>query len=71
MWFDNTTDQTRRIRGVQIQVFKIVNGYENIDRNIFFKLREGSRIRGDKAVTEQYRLDMRNYLFSQCEQTIK
>ena len=26
---------TRRLRGDQIEVFKIVNGYEDVDRNIF------------------------------------
>ena len=51
----------------QIEVFKIVNGYENVDRNMFFKLTEGSRTRGHKAalVKEQCRLDMRKYSFSQ------
>ena len=29
-----TTLETRRLRGDQIEVFKILNGYENIDRNI-------------------------------------
>ena len=44
-----------------------MNGYEDIDRNVFFKLREGCRTRGHKAalVKEQCRLDMRNYSFSQ------
>ena len=37
-----TTLQTRRISGNQIEVFKIVNGCENVDRNMFFKLNEGS-----------------------------
>ena len=48
-------------------MFKIVNGYEDIDRNMFFKLKEGSRIRGHKAalIKEQCRLDMRKYSFSQ------
>ena len=32
-----TTLETRRLRGDQIEVFKIVNGYENIDYNIFFR----------------------------------
>ena len=38
-----TTLETRRLGGDQIEVFKILNGYENIDRNIFFtvKKREG------------------------------
>ena len=30
-----TTLGTRWLRGDQIEVFKILNGYENIDRNIF------------------------------------
>ena len=62
-----TTLETRRLRGDQIEVFKIVNGYEDVDRNMFFKLKEGSRTRGHKAtlVNEQCRLDMRKYSFSQ------
>ena len=31
-----TTLETRRLRGDQIEVFKILNGYENFYRNIFF-----------------------------------
>ena len=47
-------------------MFKIVNGYEDDDRNMFFKLKEGSRTRGHKAaVKELCRLDMRKYSFSQ------
>ena len=30
-----TTLETRRLRGDRIEVFKILNGYENIDRNVF------------------------------------
>ena len=62
-----TTLETRRLRGDQIEVFKIVNGYEDVDRNMFFKLKEGSRTRGHKAalVKEQCRLDIRKYSFSQ------
>ena len=44
-----TTQETRRLRGDQVEVFKIVNGYEDVDRNMFFKLKEGSRTRGNKA----------------------
>ena len=40
-----TTLGTRSLRGDQTKLFKIVNGYED-DRNMFFKLKEGSRIRG-------------------------
>ena len=35
-----TTLETRRLRGDQIEV---VNGYKAVDRNMFFKLKEGSR----------------------------
>ena len=31
-----TTPETRRLRRNQIEVFKILNRYENIDRNNFF-----------------------------------
>ena len=50
-------------------MFKIVNGYEDVDRNMFFKLKEGSRTIGHKAalVKEQCRLRkyLRKYSFSQ------
>ena len=61
-----TTLETRRLRGDQIEVFKIVNGLE-VDRNMFYKVKEGSRTRGQQAalVKEQCRLDMRKYSFSQ------
>ena len=62
-----TTLETRRLRGDQIEVFKIVNGYEDVDRNMFFKLKEGSRTRGHKAalVKEQCRLDMRKRVINE------
>ena len=61
-----TTLETRRLRGDQIEVFKIVNGYEDVDRNMFFKLKEGSRTKGHKAalVKEQCMLDIRKNSFS-------
>ena len=48
-------------------MFKIMNSYEDVDRNMFFKLKESSRTRGHKAalVKEQCRLDMGKYSFSQ------
>ena len=62
-----TTLETRRLRGDQIEVFKILNGYENIDRNMFFSLKKDSRTRGHevKLVKDQYRLDIRKHSFSQ------
>ena len=59
-----TTLETRQLRGDQIEVFKILNGYENIDRNIFFSLKEDNRTRGHE-VKDQCRLDIRKYSFSQ------
>ena len=38
MWTDNT--RNAKIKGDQIEVFNILNGYENIDSNIFLKLRK-------------------------------
>ena len=35
-----TTLETRRLRGDKIEVFKILKCYENIDYNIFSKLRK-------------------------------
>ena len=32
-----------------IEVFKILKGYENIDRNMFFLLKKDSRIRGHEV----------------------
>ena len=57
-----TTLETRRLRGDQIEVFKILNGYENIDRN-----REERRTRGHGVTLakKQCRLDIRKFSFSQ------
>ena len=44
-----------------------MNGYEDVDRNMFVKFKVGSRTRGRKTalVKEQCRLDMGKYSFSQ------
>ena len=51
----------------QIEVFKIMNGYENIDSNIFFKIKESKITRGHNftLVKNQSRLDVRKFSFSQ------
>ena len=41
-----TTLDTRRLRGDQIEVFKILNGHTNIDRDICFSVKEERRTRG-------------------------
>ena len=62
-----TTLETRRLRGDQIEVFKILNGYENIDRNIIFTVKEERRTRGHGVTLakKQCRLDIRKFSFSQ------
>ena len=62
-----TTLQTR-FEGDQIEVFKILNGHEYIDPNIFFfKIKTGKITRGHELtlVKGQSRLDVRKYSFPQ------
>ena len=62
-----TTLETRRLRGDEIEVFKIFNGYENIDSNIFFEIKESKITRGHNftLLKQQSRLDVRKFSFSQ------
>ena len=58
--------ETRRLRGDQIEVFKIMNGYENIDRNIFFPVKEErTRRHGVTLTMKQCRLDIITLSFYQ------
>ena len=63
MWTDKT--RNAKIKGDQIEVFKILNGYENIDSNIVFEIRESKITRGHNytLVKKQSRLDVRKYYF--------
>ena len=62
MWTHNA-----RNAGDQIEVFKILNGYENIDSNIFLEIRQSKITRGHNftLVEKQSRLDVRKFSFSQ------
>ena len=62
-----TTLETRRLRGDQIEVFKILSGNENIDSNIFLEIKESNITRGHNytLVKKQSRLNVRKYSFSQ------
>ena len=62
-----TTLETRRLRGDQIEVFKILNGYENIDTKLFSSVKEERRTRGHGVTLakKQCRLDIRTFSFSQ------
>ena len=48
-------------------MFKILKGYENIDSNIFFEIKENKITRGHNftLVKKQSRLDVRKFSFSQ------
>ena len=62
-----TTLETRKLRGDQIEVFNVLNRYENVDTNTFFSLKKDSRTRGHEAKLEkdQRILDIRKFSFSQ------
>ena len=61
-----TTLETRRLRGDQIELFKILSGYENIDSNTCFEIKESKITRGHNytLVKKQSILDVRKYSFS-------
>ena len=40
------TLETRAIRGDQMEVFKIMHGYEGLDKICFFRLKTGNKVRG-------------------------
>ena len=56
-----TTLETRRLMGDQTEVFKMLNGYESIDSNMFFEIKESKITRGHNftLVKKQSRLDVR------------
>ena len=62
-----TTLETRRLRVDQIEVFNILNGYENIDSSIFFEIRQSKITIGHNftQVKKHSRLDVRKFSFSQ------
>ena len=63
IWFNNPKDE----KAIKLKFFKILNEYENIDRNIFSRSRN-SRTRGHEVtlVKDQCRLDIRNKLSIDC-----
>ena len=65
MWTNNS--RKAKIKWDQIEVFKILNGYENIDSNICFEIKESKITRGYNytLVKKQSRLDVRKFAFSQ------
>ena len=66
---DLTTLETRRLRGDQIKMLKILNGYEDIDRNNVFSVKEKRRTRGRGATLakKQCRLDIRTFFIERLD----
>ena len=62
-----TTLETRRVRGDQIEVFKITHGIEGLDSGMFFKYMTDNGTRGHRwaLAKERCKLDIRKYAFSQ------
>ena len=48
-----TTLDTRRLRGDQIEVFKILNRYENIDRNMFSHSRKIVELKDIRHISQE------------------
>ena len=59
------TLETRALRGDQIEVFKILNGYEHIDRNFTVKEERRTRGHGITLAKKKCRLDIGKFPFSQ------
>ena len=51
-----------KIKGDQIEVFEILNGYEHIDSNMFFEIKEGKIIRGHASSVNMFKNIMDKYL---------
>ena len=66
MWTDNTSI-ANIMWGDQIEVFKILNGYENMILILFFEIKESKITRGHNftLVNKKGRLDVRKFSFSQ------
>ena len=62
-----TTLEVRRIRGDLIEVYKILNGFENIDWKLLFTRAkyDGTRGHSMKLEKKAFRLDNRKYFFTQ------
>ena len=55
MWTDNT--RNAKMKGGQIEVFKILKGYENIDSNIVFEIKESKVTRGHNYTLVKKQVD--------------
>ena len=65
-----TTLETRRLMGDQIEVFTILNGYENIDSNNFFEIKESKITRGHNYTLVKNKVDWTLESISFSQRTI-
>ena len=58
--------ETRRIRGDQTEASKIMHGYEDADKGVFFKLKDKiiMRVHSKVFINNHCRLDVKEYAFS-------
>ena len=65
--YEDRLKKRERIGGNQIEVLKIMHGYEGLDKNMFFRLKTGNKVRGHNWALEKehFKLDIRKYAFSQ------
>jgi len=55
----------RRIRSDLVETFKILNGFYNINKGLFFDLDDGGRTGHEKKLLKRrFRLDTRKFVFS-------
>ena len=66
-----TTLEIRRLREDQIQVFKILNGYENSDNNIFFEIKESQITREHNFTLVKKKVDWMLESFHFCGNLVK
>ena len=61
--------QYRRTRADMVEVFKIMNGIDNSDKDQLFSVQSESRTRrhSQKLFKKQFRLDIRKHFFSHKE----
>ena len=66
-----TTLETRRLRGDQNEVFKILNGYENIDTNKIIVFLVKTRRHEVTLTKKQCRLDIRKFSLTFKKNTLR
>ena len=66
-------DNTRhaKIKGDKIEVFKILNGYENIDSKIVFEIKESKITRGHNYTLVKKQSRLKVFIFTEDHQCME